>query len=130
MILGLANLLIKIFGIDFAKAKRIAWIILGVGALLLFLLVIWLFRSCGGSEPVIDEKQVQENQQEIEQRGNQELQKNLDKSNEVLGNTANAQKQAETNTKEATNKNFTNTNMTEAQKARCAAYPSSAGCPK
>lgn len=103
--------------------------LISIGAVLAIFLGLWLFfKFTGGSS--INEKEIQRQQQEIETRRNQELNNTLQKSNEVLGNVEVRDKQAEANTKEAINKNFTNTSMTEAEKARCRAYPQSAGCPK
>lgn len=102
-----------------------------IGVVLLVILAVWLFFHLRGNDaPTIDEKLIQEQQQEIERRESEKLQKNIDKSNEVLANASNAARQAESNTKEATNKDFTNTSLTESEKARCRAYPQGKGCPK
>lgn len=129
MIFTIATFLVNRFGLDFAKATRIAWILLAVGAFLLILASVFVFRSCGGSDS-IGEKEIQRQQQEIEKREAEKLTNTIQKSNEVLANAANAVQQSEANTNNALNKDFSNTNMTEAEKARCRAYPSSRGCAK
>ena len=97
--------------VGFIMAHKRAFIALA-GVLLLVLIIIG-FRSCGGSAPSIDEKEIQQQQQEIQKRNDEQLQKNLDKSNEVLGKAENSTRQVEANTKEATNKNYSNTSADE-----------------
>lgn len=49
MILAVTNLIINIFGIDAAKARRYALIALAVAAFLVIAIPVMIFRSCGAS---------------------------------------------------------------------------------
>jgi uncharacterized membrane protein YsdA (DUF1294 family) len=46
MLFAISNLIIKIFGVDASKARRIAWIVLIGGLLLVLAIFGWIINSC------------------------------------------------------------------------------------
>lgn len=69
MLFIIANLLIKLFGIDFAKANRIArWVFAGIAILVVLIIAGLVFRSCGSRKVKLDEKSILEAQTAIATR--------------------------------------------------------------
>jgi uncharacterized membrane protein len=90
------------------------WRILAViGGVLLILSLIVSLRGCGGSEVKINEQEIQNTQNEIQKRSDEALSNTLKKSDEVVANVTVTVKQAEEKTKQATNKNYSNTTADE-----------------
>lgn len=109
----------------FLMANPIIAIILAVVLIFGVIMSVWWLS---GSSDGIDRQKVEEEQREVEKRENERLSNSIQRGNEVIANVSNASKQAEANTKDAVNRDFTNTNLTDAEKARCLAYPMSKGC--
>lgn len=60
MLFIIANLLIKLFGIDFAKANRIArWLFAGIAILVVLIIAGLVFKACGGRKVKIDQKETE-----------------------------------------------------------------------
>jgi low affinity Fe/Cu permease len=73
MIFGLASLLIRIFGFDFAKATRIArFVVVVLFAIVLLVGGLWL-RSCFKKTPKIDEKAVNKAQNAIAKQDREQM---------------------------------------------------------
>lgn len=66
MILLIAGLLTKFFGVDLQKAQRIVvWALLGIGAIVLVVVFGLVYRSCN-KPPKLDQKEIIKAQQAIE----------------------------------------------------------------
>jgi hypothetical protein len=73
MIFGLASLLIKLFGFDFAKAQRIARVFVVVlFAIVLLVGGLWL-RSCFKKTPKLDEKAILKAQTAIAEQDHKKM---------------------------------------------------------
>lgn len=75
MLLALINLLMNLFGIDFARARRLALIAVAVAVLLVLIGFVALFRSCGKRQVKIDESQIQKINQANERERKLEIEK-------------------------------------------------------
>lgn len=114
-----------------SKLRLIGWaivdnwkvILIGVVLLLAVIGLFSFFRGCGGSSPKLDEKQIQDDIQRQKQRNDEELYNNLEISNQKQFEIEANIKAAEENTNAAKSKSYSNTNLSEAEKARCKAYP-------
>ncbi len=95
MIFAIATLLIKIFGIDFDKALRVArWVLVGVVAVVVLVASVLVFRSCGGRKVKLNEKQIQDAKIAIAENDRQAMEKVLVESEvaekQIDGNLVNA----------------------------------------
>lgn len=74
-----------------------------------------VLQKCGGS-PTIDEKEIQEDQRRIQEYETNRLNNTLRESENRLANIDNSLREAEANTKKATNKNYSNTKGSDLDK--------------
>src|SRR5688572_22493245 len=85
MIIILANLIVNLFGYNFDKAKRLAWLVLGAIAVLIVVGGAMTFRSCGGDKAVkIDEQSLQKINSDNNKERRAELQKVIEENQDVI----------------------------------------------
>lgn len=105
MIFGLANLIAKLFGLDFDKATKWARrVVLIFVAIAVILPVVFIYRACN-KPPKLDEKQIQKAQDAIARRDRAEMERILAESDTAESEIDSNLKQIETD-REAAKKSY------------------------
>jgi rRNA maturation endonuclease Nob1 len=98
MILAITNLIIRIFGVDAATARRaltIFGVFLGV---LLFLGAVMTVKDCGKTTAPINEKEIREQKEAIEKHEREKLDNRLQEIQKPLDEANRKVREAEANT--------------------------------